>query len=67
MPWAPPSDRSWWVLTKGAPEVVQGLLGSVPQHYERCYKVGMHASRVSLLACSQTRARVHVEGGGVAR
>lgn len=31
---------AWWVLSKGAPEVVQGLLASVPPHYERCYKVG---------------------------
>lgn len=30
---------SWWVLSKGAPEVVQGLLATVPPHYERCYKV----------------------------
>lgn len=31
---------AWWLLSKGAPEVLQGLLASVPPHYERCYKVG---------------------------
>ena len=38
---APPcsSRCSWWVLSKGAPEAVQRLLGVVPPHYEACYKV----------------------------
>ena len=33
-----PPLRSWWVLSKGAPEVVLGLLAAVPPHYERVYK-----------------------------
>ena len=34
-----PHARSWWVLSKGAPEVMQGLLAEVPPHYQQCYKV----------------------------
>lgn len=36
-----PHERSWWVLSKGAPEVMQPLLAAVPPHYEACYKVGL--------------------------
>lgn len=31
-------DASWWVLMKGAPEVVVTHLAAAPPHYERCYK-----------------------------
>lgn len=39
---------SWWVLSKGAPEVVQGLLATVPPHYQKCYKVRQEGSRWGL-------------------
>ena len=46
------AGSSWWVLSKGAPEVVQGMLASVPSHYEKVYKVSeaQTCARLSPLA-----------------
>lgn len=50
---------AWWVLSKGAPEVVQGLLASVPPHYERCYKrYASEGARVLALAYKQLPAEM---------
>lgn len=46
--------HSWWVLSKGAPEVVQGLLATVPPHYQKCYKhYASEGARVLALAYKQ--------------
>ncbi|GAB4817890.1 hypothetical protein N2152v2_004936 [Parachlorella kessleri] len=53
------AKESWWVLTKGAPEVVQGLLATVPSHYERCYKrYAAEGARVLALAYKRVEGEV---------
>ncbi|PSC72522.1 putative manganese-transporting ATPase PDR2 [Micractinium conductrix] len=48
------AGTSWWVLSKGAPEVLQTLLAAVPKHYERCYKhFASEGARVLALAYKQ--------------
>eukprot|EP00887_Chlorella_sp_A99_P006055 scaffold22.g6055.t1 len=46
-----PGSAGCWVLTKGAPEVVQGLLAEVPPHFSACYKhYAAQGARVLALA-----------------
>lgn len=41
----------WWVLTKGAPEIVKDLLASVPPQYDQLYRHhASHGGRVLALA-----------------
>lgn len=47
-------SSSWWVLSKGAPEVVQGMLAKVPPHYQQCYKrYASEGARVLAMAYKQ--------------
>jgi cation-transporting ATPase 13A1 len=42
------------VLSKGAPEVVQGMLAKVPPHYQQCYKrYASEGARVLAMAYKQ--------------
>ena len=60
LPTHPRVHHSWWVLSKGAPEVLQTLLAAVPKHYERCYKV--HSMRLCVGCCRGCGRRDGVTG-----